>query len=104
MIRIQKNNEIKLDIPTFTCDDNAVGEHLNEHPLTSLLNIYGFLCIIGRPGQGKTSLAVSLMTQKNPKIYRKTHEHVLILMPENSISSFKKIRLKFFQKRIFTMS
>jgi len=90
MIRIQKNNEIKLDIPTFTCDDNAVGQHLNEHPLTSLLNIYGFLCIIGRPGQGKTSLAVSLMTQKTPKIYRKTHEHVLILMPENSISSLKK--------------
>ena len=66
-----------------------MGEHLLDHPLTSLLNVYGFLCVIGRPGSGKTSLTISLITQKNPKIYRKTHHHVIILMPENSISSLK---------------
>ncbi len=89
MISIQKNPEIKLDIPSFLCDSSAVGEHLNEHPLTSFLNVYGFLCIIGRPGSGKTSFSISLITQKNPKIYKKTHHHVLILMPQNSINSLK---------------
>ena len=90
MITIKKNPEIKLNIPNFLCDNNAVGEHLNTHPLTSYLNCYGFLCVIGRPGSGKTSLSISLMTQKDPKIYKKTHHHMLILMPQNSINSLKK--------------
>ena len=43
MIRIKKNEEIPLDIPQFSCDENAVGEHMNEHPITQLMNVYGFL-------------------------------------------------------------
>ena len=69
MIKLIKNKPVKLDIPKFLCDNNSVGEHLLEHPLTSLLNVYGFLCVIGRPGSGKTSMTISLITQKNPKIY-----------------------------------
>ena len=90
MITIKKNPDIKLDIPSFNCDENAVGEHLNAHDLTKFLNVYGFLVIIGRPGFGKTSLAISFITQKKPIIYRKTHHHVIILMPDDSISSLKK--------------
>lgn len=90
MIRIKKNDEIHLDIPQFSCDNDAVGTHMNEHSVTELMNVYGFLCVIGRPGSGKTSLTISLITQKNPKIYRKTHHHILVLMPQNSISSLKK--------------
>ena len=89
-ITIKKNHEIKLDIPSFSCDNDAVGPHLNDHPLTSLLNIYGFTCLIGKPGQGKTSFAIAMITQKTPKIYRKTSHHVLIIMPANSIGSLKK--------------
>jgi len=89
-ISIKKNHEIKLNIPSFSCDNDAVGEHLNDHPLTALLNIYGFTCIIGKPGQGKTSFAIAMITQKTPKIYRKTHHRVLIIMPANSIGSLKK--------------
>jgi len=89
MITIHKNKEIKLDIPKFSCDTNAVGDHLGEHPLTELLNVYGFLCLVGRPGFGKTSMAISLIAQKHPKIYRKTHHHILVLMPLNSIGSLK---------------
>ena len=90
MITIKKNEEIKFDIPTFSCDDNAIGEHLNEHPLTQLLNVYGFLSIIGRPGSGKTSLAISMITQKKPKIFNKCFHHIILLMPENSINSLHK--------------
>lgn len=89
MLSIHKNPKIKLNIPSFNCDENVVGEHMNMHPLTKLLNVYGFLCIIGRPGYGKTSLAISFITQKE-KIYRKTHHHLLIIMPENSINSLQK--------------
>jgi hypothetical protein len=89
MIKEIKNSQIKLSMPKFLCDTDAVGEHLMNHPLTSLLNVYGFLCVIGRPGSGKTSMTISLITQKIPKIYRKTHHHILVLMPENSICKFK---------------
>ena len=34
MITIHKNPIIKLDIPNFLCDSDAVGKHLKEHPLT----------------------------------------------------------------------
>ena len=96
MISIKKNPIIKLNIPKFECDENPVSKHLNTHPLTQLLNIYGFLCVIGRPGSGKTSLTISFITQKKPNIYRKTHHHLLVIMPENSINSlsdnpFKKL-------------
>ena len=90
MIKIIKNPEVKLSIPSFSCDNNSVGEHLMNHPLTSLLNVYGFLIVIGRPGSGKTSLAISLITQKKPKIYRKCMHHILVVMPKNSIASLKK--------------
>jgi len=90
MITLKKNKPIQLNIPSFTCDDNAVGSHLNDHPLTKLLNVYGFLCVKGRPGSGKTSLTISLISQNNPKIYKKTHHHIIVLMPQNSINSLKK--------------
>jgi hypothetical protein len=35
-------------------------------------------------------MTISLMTQSNPKIYKKTHHHMIILMPANSIGSLKK--------------
>ena len=90
MIKLIKNKVVKLDIPNFTCDSNCVGEHLKNHPLTELLNVYGFLCVIGRPGSGKTSMTISLITQKTNKIYRKTHHHIIVIMPQNSINSLQK--------------
>jgi len=90
MISIKKNKEIQLDIPKFLCDTNCVGEHLENHELLKHLNCYGFLCVIGKPGSGKTSLSISLITQKQDRVYKKTHHHILILMPQNSINSLKK--------------
>ena len=42
MIKVIKNPNVKLNIPKFLCDNNCVGEHLADHPLTDLLNVYGF--------------------------------------------------------------
>jgi KaiC/GvpD/RAD55 family RecA-like ATPase len=90
MISIKKNKKLPLDIPNFTCDLNVVGSHLNNHDLTKYLNCYGFLCVVGRPGSGKTSLAIAMITQKKPRFYKKTHHHIILFMPENSINSLKK--------------
>jgi DNA replication protein DnaC len=89
-IKLIKNKDINLEIPDFTCDENVVGKHLEDHPLTKLLNTYGFVVFCGKPGQGKTSLATAMICQKNPKIYRKTHHKVIIMMPPSSIASMKK--------------
>lgn len=89
-IKIIQHEEIKLDIPQFTCDDNVLGEHLNNHELTKHLNCYGLTVFIGKPQQGKTSMAISFITQSKPKIYKKTHNKVIILMPTSSIRSMKK--------------
>ena len=89
MLRLQKNEKIKLNIPEFLCDVNAVGEHLEKHPLTAQLNTYGFTCVIGLPQSGKTSFTIAIMTQSKPKIFKKTHHHIIILMPTNSIKSLK---------------
>jgi len=88
-IKIIKNKNIKLNIPKFTCDLNCVGEHLESHPLLNNLNVYGFLCVIGRPGSGKTSFSISLLTQSKPKIYKKTHHHYIIVIPQNSLNSIQ---------------
>lgn len=89
-IRLLKNKDVSLDIPKFNCDNNVLGENLNDHPLTTLLNTYGFTVVIGKPAQGKTSLAIALICQNKPKIFRKTHHRVLVMMPQNSINSMKK--------------
>jgi hypothetical protein len=88
MITIIKNPTVELSTPKFLCDTDCVGDHLKK-PLLQLLKVYVFLCVIGRPGSGKTSLAISMITQRKPKIYRKTHHHVLVVMPQNSINSLK---------------
>ena len=89
MITIKKNIKIDLDVPIFTCDGNAVGSHLETHDMLKMLNVYGFLCIIGKPGSGKTSLGISFLTQKKPKIFKKTHHHLYLVMPTNSLNSLK---------------
>ena len=35
-------------------------------------------------------MTISLITQKNPKIYKKTHHHIIVIMPQNSINSLQK--------------
>ena len=79
MISIKKNY-IKLHIPKFNCDENAVDERLKSHPLLRHLNCYGLLVLTG------------MMTQKDRIIYKKTQHHSIIVLPTNSINSLEKTR------------
>ena len=94
-IEIKKNKELILDIPEFTCDNNPLGEHLNEYEMLSHLNSFSFTAIIGKPGSGKTSLLISFLTGKgNKKIFGKVFDHIHLVMPKSSRESIKRIHLK----------
>ena len=73
-----------LQMPSFNCD-NELGD------IPKPLPCYNFnMAFIGKPKSGKTSLAISLLTNKKPKIYNKVFDHVILVAPPNSIASLKK--------------
>jgi KaiC/GvpD/RAD55 family RecA-like ATPase len=90
MISIKKNKALKLDIPDFICDNNPIGEHLNKYDMLKHLNAYSTTCIIGKPGSGKTSLLISFLKGRGKnKIFRKSFDHILLVMPSSSRNSMK---------------
>jgi len=57
-----------------------------------LKNFNGFVFtgFIGRPGSGKTSLLVSMLTgRKKDKVFRKVFNNILVVMPTSSRNSMK---------------
>ena len=89
MISTKKNKHLELDIPEFVCD-GGVGDHLNDYPMLSHLNGFYFTAFIGKPGSGKTSLVVAMLTgKKKKKVFRKCFNNVLLVMPTTSRNSMK---------------
>ena len=79
-LEIKKNKELKLDVPEFICD-GGLAEHLEKHDTLKHLNRYTFDVLCGKPGSGKTSLMIGMMTGKKDKqIYRKVFNHVLVCL------------------------
>jgi KaiC/GvpD/RAD55 family RecA-like ATPase len=90
-ITLKKNKSLDLKVPDFSCDNNPLGEHLNDYDMLSHLNCYGFTGLIGKPGSGKTSIVISWLTgKKKNKVFRKVFDHILLVMPESSRNSLKK--------------
>jgi len=90
MIKLKLNKQLPLHIPEFTCDDNPIGEHLNKYDMLSHLNKFSFDGIIGRPGSGKTSLLCAFLKGRGKeKIYRKSFDKILLVMPSSSRNSMK---------------
>jgi hypothetical protein len=89
-IEIKHNEPIQLNIPKFICD-GGLAEHLEGHPMLSHLNAYTFDVFCGKPGSGKTSLMIGMLTGKKIKrVYRKVFNHILVVMPQTSIQSMVK--------------
>ena len=101
-LEIKKNKELKLDVPEFICD-HGLAEHLEKHDTLKHLNRYTFDVLCGKPGSGKTSLMIGMLTGKKDKqIYRKVFNHVLVVMPRTSIQSMKKnVFKKHSEEKIF---
>ena len=83
-IRIKNCNKPNVKLPKLICDQQ-LHPHLNEFPLTELMN-KSFACLIaGKAGSGKTSLLVGLLS--TPKLFKKVFDHIFLFMPPNSRAS-----------------
>lgn len=90
MIKIKKSDKIEITPPCFKCDYNLT-EHLVNYPQFSHLNKFNTTAIIGKPGMGKTSTLISILSQKGDnKIYHKVFDFVYIIMPSQSRASLSK--------------
>lgn len=90
MIRIKKSEKIEITPPEFLCD-YCITKHLDEYPQWSHLNRFNTTAILGKPGQGKTSTLISILSQEGKdKIYYKAFDFVYIIMPSQSRASLKK--------------
>jgi ABC-type branched-subunit amino acid transport system ATPase component len=79
-----------LKIPEFLCD-GGLAPHLEKYEMLNNLNGYYFTGILGRPGSGKTSFLVSLLTgKKKDKVFRKVFNNLYLIMPSSSRHSMKK--------------
>jgi len=91
MISLKHNKALKLSIPEFVCDNNPLGEHLNNYDMLKHLNSFSFNGVIGKPGSGKTSLLISFLQGKgDSKVFRKVFNNILLVMPATSRNSLKK--------------
>jgi KaiC/GvpD/RAD55 family RecA-like ATPase len=90
MIKIKKSDKIEITPPCFKCDYNLT-DHLVNYPQFSHLNKFNTTAIIGKPGMGKTSTLISILSQKGKdKIYHKVFDFVYIIMPSQSRASLAK--------------
>jgi hypothetical protein len=86
----EETNKLILDIPKFKCD-NALGDIPKPLPSQNF-----FMCFVGKPRSGKTSTAISLISQKKNKkkqtqsIYRGVFDNIIVVCPKTSLSSLKK--------------
>lgn len=91
-MEIKKLNNVTLDLPKYTCDTDCVNPNLEAHEALRTFNRYGTTLVIGPPGSGKSSIAVSLLTTKTKgsRVFCKNAEHFIIFIPHNSLQSMKK--------------
>ena len=90
MIEIKKNKKLDLHPPDFNCDGD-IAPHLKSYDMLQHLNNFGFTGVIGKPGSGKTSLVISMLTSKKEnRVFRKVFDNVILVMPTCSRESMKK--------------
>lgn len=86
---IKKNIAVKLDPPKFICDD-ILNEKIQEYDALNCINKYSSNLVLGKSGQGKTSLIISFLMAKKPKIWRKVFDNIIVVMPQSSRNSLQK--------------
>lgn len=81
------NKEYKLIPPSFICD-KELPNIPEPFPSKTQFN----MVIVGRPGSGKSSLSVALITgkKKGESVYRKKFNHIIVMCPQGSLKSIKK--------------
>lgn len=85
-ISIIKNKKPELKMPKFNVDAE-LHRNLNDFPLTSTLNKSNFVLYLGMAGQGKSSLAISLLKSKG--LFKGVYHNIFLFCPPNSRASIK---------------
>ena len=80
---VEYQSDFKYQPPAFGCD-NVLSKQIKD-PLSN--KMAPFFAFVGSPGSGKSSLAISLLT--NPDAYHKVFSKIFICMPPNSRASVK---------------
>lgn len=84
-IEIKVLDKPKLPITRMTCD-NVLNKKLTKWPMVEqCFSKSSFNVILGKMGQGKTSLVVSLVKT----IFKKVFHYIFIIMPDNSRMSIE---------------
>lgn len=86
MINLIKNKKPELKMPKFNVD-GELHKNLNDYPLTSLMNKSNFTLFLGKAGQGKSSLAISLLKTKG--LFKGVYHNIFLFCPPNSRASIK---------------
>lgn len=87
-MRIKKNKSLDLQAPKFKCD-SILNPKIQEYDALNHLNRFSSNIVLGKSGQGKTSLVISFLTAKKPKIWRKVFDNIVVVMPESSRNSLQ---------------
>jgi AAA15 family ATPase/GTPase len=85
-ISIKKNIQPKLDVPVMKCD-KPLDAKLDMYDVTRFMNKHSTNIVIGKPGQGKSSLIYGLF--KSKKLLFQCYSHIYVFQPQQSMNSVK---------------
>ena len=85
-IKLKKNKTPNLKIPSFNVD-GELHTKLNDFELTKLINKHNFTLILGKAGQGKSSLEIGLLQTKS--LFKSVYHNIILFCPMNSRQSLK---------------
>ena len=85
-MKIKIKEKPKLKTCLMTCD-RPLHLKLNKFEITSYMNKYTSTLIIGKPGQGKTSLLFSLF--ENKELFYNVFHNIYLFQPSLSRNSMK---------------
>ena len=84
MISIKKNEEPKLNKPTFSVD-GKLHEKLDDFEITKLMNKPNVTLFLGRGGSGKSTLLISFL--KSKPLFKRIYHKIILFCPPNSRGS-----------------
>ena len=85
-LSIVKHKSYNLKLPAFNCDYSLKDDC--PKPFNLFCQGFRFIVFCAKPGLGKTSLLISCLTDK--KIFKKTYNHVIVVIPKSSRNSISK--------------
>lgn len=83
-IELKPLEHLDLKYPRFNCD-HILNPRMENYEMLKHLNGFRMTSVCGLPGSGKTSLVISMLTNRN--VWKRVFNHVQIVMPSTSRQS-----------------